>query len=197
MKTNTVKNNRKYIDDWRNIYPYVIPTFFAIIYIIIILLIRFDIIVSDSIVDSDNINNLLEALITFVSIVIGIFGFLLPILITNKKDCGTVEFFMKKADKRLFIANLKTIIISGFIVVIISALLFLSDIFLVCTVDILLSMLIWFITYFMCNSYRFISLLLLILITEKEDDKKPVKSQMSEAQIAELNKKLKSNKNRI
>jgi len=194
MKNDTVKNNEIIVDVWRNIYSYVIPSFLVIIYSIVNLLIRMDIIVSDSIIDSGNINNMLEALITFVSIVIGIFGFLLPVLITNKKDCGTVEFFMEKADKKKFIANLKTIIISGFIVIIISTVLFLNDIFLVWTVDILLGMLIWFTVYFMCNSYRFISLLLAILITEKQVNKNSVKGQMNETQIAELNQKIKTKK---
>ena len=191
MKNNVVRNN---IDEWRKIYSYVIPTFFLIIYILIILLMRTNIIDCDSIIDSENVNNMLEALITFVSIVIGVFGFLLPILITNKKDCGTVEFFLKKADKTKFIGQLKKIIIGGFLVVIVSSLLFLNDVLLTLVSDILIAILIWLIVFFMCNAYRFISLLLSILITEKEDDVKKVKNQMSDVQIAELNQQLKSRK---
>lgn len=179
------------LDRWRNIYAVAIPSIAASTYAVITLLISLNKLNWGVLTESKNLNEMLDAVITFVSIVIGVFGFLLPILIANKKDCGMVDYFFAKADLNKFTKNLKRVIMSGFIVIINSAIMFMNDIISNFIFNVICFLFVWFLLYFMCNSYRFISILLSLFMIEKKERLKEEINTMPREKVKELNETIK------
>lgn len=156
------------LDQWRGCYFIVIPTFFCLVYIILLILIQKGILQYKYFWESESFNSALESIITFVSIILSFFGVLLPILIQGKENSETIKFFFSVVDKRYFLNRVKVMIISGFGTITCTCLLFFSDIFYNLVCSILSSACIWIFFYFISSSYRFISLLLMMFVTEKK-----------------------------
>mgnify|MGYP006903549414 CR=1 FL=1 len=170
-----MKNRKnKIIDIWRGIYSLVIPTVACIIYWSIYMAVRGDILNYSYITESENFTSMLEAIISFASLIIGVFGFLLPIFITSKKEFTLAKYFIDNIDKKAFSFNLRMIIVSGFIVVFISCILFLSDIFSEWFKQGIILLWIWWLFYFASNSYRFVSLIIRLFLEDKNEVKKEI-----------------------
>lgn len=198
-----MKKRERIREVWTEIYPFVIPTFFTILYWILAIF-KMKFFIQDGNTDNQNIEGLLNGVITFVTIIMGIFGFLIPALVSNKKDSGMIEFFLNKADQKRFVKKLKLLVMSGMITVLLCLGIFLESMFKKCTFVVEISFLIWFLLYFVCNAYRFIGLILSLLILSKKTNDteiknaagKQVESPMSEEQIKKLNESL-TKKNNI
>lgn len=173
-----LKNNFtiKVLNVWRNIYCWIIPTSICLIYAVIYLLIKMRLLDWYNLFDSSNVNNVLEAIVTFISIVISILGVLLPLIISTKDSSEMIKWFFSVIDKQYFITSVRRIFLSGLLAVFVSCVLFFHDIFYE-NFNFLLSLtLIWLVLYFLTSSYRFISIFLRLLITEKETGYKKVKN---------------------
>lgn len=189
-------------DIWVNIYSYVIPTLFLALYIALEFCCGKGVF-QKNIADSENIGNMLNGTITFVTIIMSIFGFLIPALVSNKRDCGMVEFFLARADRKFFVARLKALVMSGMMTVLLCLLLFLNDVLGKKLFVLGIGLLIWFLLYFVCNAYRFIGLILSLLIYDRKGGGagaanaagKEVKDAMSDEEADKLNELLKEKKN--
>ncbi len=170
-----LSRKEKLLDVWRNIYCWAIPTTISIIYAAIYCLIKFNIINWYTLTDSKNIGQALEAIITFISIVISLFGILLPILISAKDTSKMITWFLESIDRKYFINCIKKVFLSGFITIFLSCTMFFNDIFYDCISFLLTLLLIWNLSYFMASSYRFTGILLALLIENKESGHKQVK----------------------
>jgi len=184
----------EFIDIWRGCYSVVIPSIACAIYLTIYFLIQRNKIEYFYVTDSENFTSVLEAIISFVSMIIGVFGFLLPILITSKNEFTLVKYFINNIDKKAFSFNLRMIIVSGFAVVFASSMLFFFDIFSEWFKQAVILTWIWLLLYFMSNSYRFISLLIRLFLEEKSEVKKEMLSPMSDIESQNLKDRIRKNK---
>jgi len=189
----SISLKEKYIDIWRSIYAYAIPTIVCIIYIIIYMLTLKEVLNYAFITDSKYFTSMLESIITFVSLILGVFGFLLPILITSKDSDAMIKCFINSIDKRAFSFNLKMVIVSGFTTVFLSCMLFFFDVYDEWFKTGMILIWIWFLFYFMSNAYRFISLLISLFLKEKKRLGKETKNRMSEEEEKELKEQIKRN----
>lgn len=128
----------------------------------------------------------------------GIFGFLIPALVSNKKDCGMIEFFLEHTDQKFFVKKVKILIASGMITVLLCLFLFLENALKEWIFVLGMLSLVWFLLFFVCNAYRFIGLILSLLIFNKKindtgiknEAGKPVVDQMSEEESKKLKESL-------
>lgn len=141
--------------------------------------------------NSNKYFDMLGAVITFLSIVISIFGILIPTVFTNKTKL--VNFFVKNADTAYLVKDIKRVMVSGISNIIMICLLYLQDIFsqkfygMICILGLFLFL------YFLCGSYKYLSLLLRLVIETKEPHngkkyEKPVDVEKQKA-VAEMLKK--------
>lgn len=181
----------KMVDFWRTYYSVIVPTLACIVYIMIYVFIQIEIFNYKAITESQNFINMLESVITFVSIIIGVFGFLLPILITSKDKFVLVKYFLSNIDKTSFSFHLRMIIVGGFATVFFTCMLFFADIFSEWFKQIMIVIWIWLLLYFMLNSYRFISLLIRLFLEEKKEPKKEKINPIDEADEDKLKELIK------
>lgn len=178
----------KMLDWWRARYAIIIPTICVAFLLLFCRMLKID---ASRILDSKNINGLLEALITFVTIIVGVFGFLLPALTSAQKEDSILSFFLRKVDKKLFRRKLKNTIISGFVVAFLCCFLFLYDILPPKLVIGLGVLTLWILLFFICSAYRFIGIILSLLISGKDPESEASKKKREE-ELQKLNEKLKA-----
>ena len=131
--------------------------------------------------EAEYYNYMLSALITFVSIIISIFGIMIPTVFTGKSDL--IEYFKKNADISYFTKSIKNILVSGFGGIGCICFMFLQD-----KVQMIV---------FIFGSYKYLGIMLKLLVGDKKkDNRKEYKNQKSEDEIKELNKRLKEQNNK-
>lgn len=175
---------------WKEVYSYVIPSVIVAGYLGYIILIKKGKIDAALIQESLYFEKMLEALITFMSIILSVFGFLIPAFLGGKGDTKAINYFLKYADMTLFAAKLKNIVAVGLVDIFITSILFLTDIIPKITMNIVIIIWLWLVFHFMCNSYRFISIMINLLLIEKEDYVQKVANEVSEETKKEVHKKL-------
>lgn len=190
VKKNNNTDKQGLIDIWNNSYTYLIPT------AIIIIVLSLDDIVK-IIVVSKALKDVLDSIITFISIGVGLIGVLLTLLITLKKDSKIIIYFFKKANMKSFRRCIKYNICSGFTTIILSSLMYLSQLDNCITsinnfqkfILFIFYIWIWFLFSYLCSTYRFINIILL-LFTEEENDVKRETYNISKEEKEEINKLL-------
>lgn len=178
----------KIMEGWQKAYSIIIPIIFIAIILILEAARKFSLI---RICDDDRFTDMLTALITCMSIIISIFGFLIPSLISAKND-AMVKYFIENADMKVFVKKLKNIIILGLVGIFLTILLYLYKSFYEIFVHVLMLIWIGIVTSFACNAYRFISLIIELLLTEKHkiDSQKRSINALPENRVEKLNDKL-------
>lgn len=175
---------------WKEIYSYILPTVIITFYGLYMILISKGAIDGKFIQDSKNFDKMLEALITFMSIILSVFGFLIPSFLSGKGDTKAINYFLKYADMTLFAAKLKNIVAIGLIDIFITSLLLLTDIISNLAMNVAVLVWLWLLFNFMCNSYRFISIMINLLLVEKEDYVQKAANEVSEEIKEEVHKKI-------
>lgn len=144
--------------------------------------------------ESKYYGDMLTAVITFLSIVISVFGILIPTVFSNKNKM--VSYFIKNIDSSYFIKSIKYAMISGISEIVLICVLYTYDILpikcyiLVCIISL------FGLIYFLCGAYKYISLLLRLVLEEKEPyEGKKFSSQVSEGERKAINEMLRNNKN--
>lgn len=174
------------IQMWRNIYSVIIP------FIIIIAILLIDKCTKFNLTDicrNGNFNDMLQSLITFLSIIIGIFGFLIPALVSVKNG-QLVQYFFDRADVDNFVNQIKLLVFSGLLSILLSVILFMFQNINAVVLIIFLYVWIGIITYFVCGSYRFISIILKLLCGTKNGGGKNCGNIMNDDEVKKLNDKL-------
>lgn len=121
--------------------------------------------------NAQNFADMLTALITFLSIVLGIYSFLIPSFVSAKEE-EKIKNFLANADMDLFVKNIKRIFIEGIITLICICFLFLSDIINAAIYVKIMYISVFFMTMFCCRSYRFIGIIIDLLIETKKGTSK-------------------------
>lgn len=174
------------IQMWRNIYSVIIP------FIVIIAILLIDKCTKFNLIDicrNGNFNDMLQSLITFLSIVIGIFGFLIPALVSVKND-QFVQYFFDKADVDNFVNQIKLLVFTGLFSILLSVILFMFQNINAAVLIIFMYIWIGIIAFFICSAYRFISIILKLLCGTKNEGGKNCENIMNDDEVKKLNDKL-------
>lgn len=172
---------------WKQIYSYIIPSILTIAYIVYLVEIYRYKKSFPLIQDSTNFDSMLEALVTFMSIILSVFGFLIPSFLSSKGESNAIKYFLTYADMKIFSAKLKNVVAIGLIDTFFTCVLFLKDIFSDIVTNIVIGIWLWFLFFFMCNSYRFISIMINLLIVEKEEFTQKAANNVTEEEREQLN----------
>lgn len=180
-----MKEERKYM--WKRVYSYIVSSLLTISYVAYLFFICYGEKELPLIQDSKNFDGMLEALVTFMSIILSVFGFLIPSFLSSKGESSAIKYFLKYADMKMFSAKLKNVVAIGLIDMFFTCILFLKDIFSDVLTNIIICIWLWFLFFFMCNSYRFISIMINLLIAEKQEFTQKAANDVSEEEIEQLN----------
>ncbi len=178
---------------WKEIYAYVVPTFLTIAYLIYLFCIYKKWINCKALQDSKQFNDMLQTLVTFMSIILSVFGFLIPSFLSSKGESDALKYFTKYADMKLFAAKLKNIVAVGLVDIFITCILLLTDIMPRMVFNVLLIVWLWLLFFFMCSSYRFISLMISLLLTEKKNFVQKAGNTVSEETKRKLHEDIDNN----
>lgn len=188
MKISRIVKKEKISNVWNKNYSIIIPCFSIVFLVMINYSQNFSII---EICKNSEFKDMLTAVITSMSIIIGIFGFLMPSLISAKEET-MVKYFIENADMNLFIKKIKGVVKGGIAGILLSIILYLNDNLVPEVLKILLYIWIGVGLNFVCNSYRFISIIISLLLSKKiEDSTKKCINDISDDKIQELNSNLK------
>lgn len=151
--------------------------------------------------DATNYADMLTAIITFLSIVIGIFGILIPMIVSAKNEKNSMaEYFFEKADIKYFTKCMKSIFSSGMLSLICVCILYLEDIVEEVFLKWFLSFTVCSFVYFCCNAYRFIGIMINLLIRRRKNENssegtsKTYKKPKTEDEIKKINNQIRQNK---
>lgn len=165
MKKRLIAIYEYIMDFWRKSYSWFIPCFVTIVVIFVNHKYDFEIL---EICGNESFSDMLGAIITSISIMISIFGFLIPSLISAKND-KMVKYFIENADMDEFVRKVKAVIRSGIVAILFSLILYINESLLPKILTVLLYS--WLIVgiNFVCSSYRFISIIISLLLKEKRE----------------------------
>lgn len=99
------------------LYPYVLS-------VVIFVLFKF---VKNSLYQSKNINDALDAVITVSSLIIGFLGAVLPVIMSMKNDSILVKYVFERDKDKLFLKYIKQTLIVGVLVIIVSVTVYFRD----------------------------------------------------------------------
>ena len=99
------------------LYPYVLS-------VVIFVLFKF---VKNSLYQSKNINDALDAVITVSSLIIGFLGAVLPVIMSMKNDSKLVKYVFERDKDMLFLKYIKQTLIVGVLVIIVSVTVYFRD----------------------------------------------------------------------
>lgn len=150
----------------------------------------FDYKISDLCLD-ENFSDLLSAIITSMSIIISIFGFLMPSLVSAKSD-KMVKYFIENADMEEFVKKVKSVIRSGMLGILLSIVLYMNENLFPHVRTFILYVWLGINVNFLCSSYRFIGIIISLLLNEKKDiDDAECPNAMPPEAVSNLKSKLK------
>ncbi len=175
---------------WKEIYSYVIPSLSVVIYIGCLIL-RYKYGKEIKIIqESTRFEEMLKTVVTFMSIILSVFGFLIPSFLSGKGNNSLIKYFLKNADIKLFTVKLKSIVSFGLIDIFITCVLLIRDIMPEVLVNIIILVWLWILFFFMCSSYRFIGLIINLILCEKEDIVQKMGDKISEDEEKRLKSKI-------
>ena len=147
---------------WLNTYVYLVPSVLCVAFIFYV---RWGVYGKNPIPwigDSKGFAEMCKAIVEFSSIVLGIYGFLMPAVICRQDKFN--KYFWKNVDKQRFSKDIQRLITSGIVTILLSAGLLISDIFYRKLCEILVGCLCWLLIFFCCNSIRFISIFVSLIV---------------------------------
>lgn len=138
-------------------------------------------------------DNILNGVITFSSILIGFIGVLISILLTIK-DSNLIRELFKKVQGKILKKYFKFSLISGFLVVLFSLILYFNNrpIFIYKEKQIDISIILWtlFLSYFAMSSLRIIDIMMHIIFKDHNIEIIPKGEKLSEEKSDALKEKL-------
>lgn len=175
---------------WHQIYSYAIPSVIVFAYVVYIILIYKGNISGKCIQNSNEFSEMLKTVVTFMSIVLSVFGFLIPSFLNSKGSSLLIQFFLENADLEYFTKQLKNIVAVGLIEIFVTCCLLLSDIIPECILNIAIIVWLWMLLYFLCSAFRYIGIMIKMMMGDKKDSKKNLKNEINPKKLETLNNKL-------
>ena len=173
-------------------YSYGIPTVVLVFYVMYIAFGVYGKAKWNWIGDSDGFKDMCALITQFSSIVLGVYGFFIPVVM-SKKDSFT-DYFWKHIDCDRFAKDVHKIILSGIIAVLISVFLTVSDIMSKPSVFVLVGILIWILIFYVCNTYRFLGIFIYLIvgnsILQTKDGSLEIENPISDRNKEKINNQL-------
>ena len=136
-------------------------------------------------------SDMLTALITVQSIIISVFGILIPSLVSVKDEEGLAGYFFKNADVEDFVKRVKRTVLSGILDIFLICVLYAYDVLPIKVYVVIEILCLFVLLYFLCGSYRYVSIMLKLLIVKKNEYKgKDFKRRLTDQEREDFNKKL-------
>lgn len=176
---------------WKETYSYIIPSICTGAYIIYLVFVYFGKF-TQVLQCSRNFDEMLKTIVTFMSIILSVFGFLIPSFLSGKGKGTMVSYFLENADKKLFAVKLKNVVAFGLIDIFLTCVLLIDDILAREVTDVIIVIWMWILFYFLCSAYRFIGLIVNLIIIDKEHSAQKIGNEIPDEEKAELDKKIKS-----
>ena len=178
---------KKYI-----IYMYVIPTG-AVLWFIVWLILSCKTNCNIKLLqESVGFEELCKALLNYTSILLGVYGFFIPVIIGKMKEDFSLKFW-KLIDRNNFAKDNHRIFLAGIMTILLGAILLLKDIMNIWVINILVIFLIWNLLFFSCSIYRFIGIFIRLIVGGKNQDKNSeykITNPITESEKAELEEKI-------
>ena len=137
--------------------------------VITIVIVLLDLRMEWGLLKSKNINDMLSAVLSFVSILIGLISLLITTVLVNEKQSKTVRLFLDKVKRKRFYNTIFANIATGIICAFLSILLFFRRQLPTPVSSILFCVWLYFLIAFLCFTLDFSSLLLKLLIYSPEE----------------------------
>lgn len=174
---------------WLNWYVYIVPSVLLTAYIVYVLVgvHKYSI---PWLGDSGGFSDMCKAIVDFSSIVLGIYGFLIPAVIGRQDKFNKI--FWETVDKKRFSKDIQRLIISGMITILLSSGLLIADIFPLKLYESVVGFLWWFLIFYCCNSIRFISIFVSLIVEgqSKPDEEESDDSQKQSEKHKEIKRRL-------
>jgi hypothetical protein len=116
--------------------------------------------------DSEGLDKMLDAYVTFASIILGIFGFLFPVLINQKGKETAFDYFRKNANMDLLKKEIEATVRDGLVSLVMTCTLYVRDIYETAVKNILITLWIAVALAFVIRSYRYIGIIIDIILSE-------------------------------
>lgn len=173
------------------IYAYIIPTVVSVFYIVWIVLYNFTDYNIKLLQDSKGFEELCKALLSYTSILLGVYGFFVPVII-GKMDEKFSRKFWKMIDKNKFTKDNLNIFLTGIIIVLTGSVLLLKDIMNIWVTNILIIVMIWNLLFFSCSIYRFVGIFIKLIMgdTDRNNEKQEVINPMDDNEKEKLRNKM-------
>ncbi len=167
-------------------YMYVVPTIILALYLVNLMcgyLGKWEPIL---IQESEGFSEFCKAISGFSSVVLGIYGFIVPIVLSKQEDTY-VKKFWTLIDRDEFIKDMKRVILSSILTILISIGLLIVDVMPPIVVNLSCSSLIWLLVFFAFSSYRFIGILITLAVGKKikNDSEIKIEDPMTEEKSQE------------
>ena len=117
---------------------------------------------------SEGFEELCKSIANFASIVLGIYGIFIPIII-GKMDENFSKRFWDTIDRDKFSRDIHRVILSGILTILLSSILLISDIMKGIVIASIIGVLIWVMLFFTCCSYRFIGIFIKLIVGKSND----------------------------
>ena len=174
---------------WLNWYVYIVPSILLIAYVMYVLVgvHKYSI---PWLGDSEGFSEMCKAIVDFSSIVLGIYGFLIPAVIGRQDKFNKI--FWETVDKKGFSKDIQRLIISGMITILLSSGLLIADIFSPKMCAFVVGFLWWFLIFYCCNSIRFVSIFVSLIVEgqSKSDEKESDECQEQSEKHKEIKNRL-------
>ena len=174
-------------------YSYGIPTVVLIFYVLYIVFGIYGKAKWNWIGDSTGFKDMCTLITQFSSIVLGVYGFFIPV--EKKKKDSFTDYFWQHIDRDRFARDVHKIILSGIIAVLISVFLTVSDIMSKPSVFVLMGILIWILIFYVCNTYRFLGIFIHLIvgnsILQTQDSGLEIETPISESKKEKINSEMK------
>ena len=178
-------------DNWTKYYSFILTGIALLLYIVYLCMVANKKYTWPWIADSENFGEMCKSIAQFSSVVLGVYGFFIPVVI-GKKDRFS-EFFWNNINREAFAKDIQKIIISGILTILISSVLLISDILSLVVLKVMIGMMIVCLTYYSCATYRFLNIFIRIIIgrrSESIDNDLSFKETLTENETQSLNESL-------
>ncbi len=175
---------------WLNGYQFIIPIVIEVLYLIYVISILRSKTSIPWVADSQGFTEMCRAVTEFSSIILGVYGFFIPVVVGRKNSFS--DYFWGHIDKERYKKDFRRILISGILTIMLSAFLLICDILPRIIEMILFGMLLLILIFYVCSTYRFINIFVCLIVdgNEEADEEKEMENMLSNSQVQILNDKL-------
>ncbi|WP_026653610.1 hypothetical protein [Butyrivibrio proteoclasticus] len=175
---------------WLNGYQFIIPVVIEVLYLIYVIIILRSRASIPWVADSQGFSEMCRAVAEFSSIILGVYGFFIPVVVGRKNSFS--DYFWEHIDKERYKKDFRRILISGILTIMISASLLICDILPKSIEMFLIGILLLILIFYVCCTYRFINIFVCLIVdgNEEVDEEKEMKNMLSNSQVQTLNDKL-------